>query len=225
MIIIQARQLVETEVPPQLQRVRLMLHLLSPYPHALCFSLNSTGFLSQSEWPADYLLWRREKIRRRERYCRYTQWEREWEKHFLTMGLEIAVRVRCYPEDKYGYSRKHCVPITASHFSTGPPEPESSKRVKDVRTSPLGSAWVEKHGKVERDQAVLWVFTSTWSYRFYRAVEEVYMLLQHPVDLKLCREAHSSIIDISDGGKAGCSCLILSFFFGESPLLEKGYLK
>lgn len=104
MIIIQARQLVETEVPPQLQCVRLMLHLLSPYPHALCFSLSSAGFLSQSEWPDDYLLWRGEKIRRRERYCRYTQWEREREKHFLTMGLEIAVRVRCYPEDKYGYS-------------------------------------------------------------------------------------------------------------------------
>lgn len=50
------------------------------------------------------------------------------------------------------------------------------------------------------------------------------MLLQHPVDLKLCREAHSRIIDISDGGKAGFSSLILFNFFCESPLLEKGYL-
>ncbi len=116
---------------------------------------------------------------------------------------------------------KHCVPITASHFSVGPPEPESSKRVKDVSTSPLGSAWIEKQGKVKRDQAVLWVFTSTWSYRFYRAVEEVCMLLQQPVDLKLCREAHSSVIDISDGGKAGFSCLIIFSFFGWKPIVRK----
>ncbi len=59
----------ETDAPPVVS--------LPTYPHALCFSLNSAGFLSQSEWPADYLLWRRETIRRRERYCRYTQWERK----------------------------------------------------------------------------------------------------------------------------------------------------
>lgn len=172
MIIIQARQLVQTVVAPQLQRERLMLHLLSPYPHAHCFSLNSAGFHSQSEWPADYLLWRREKTGR-ERYCKRER-ERKGEhvKHFPTMGLEIAARVRCYPEDKYGYSRKHCVPITASHFSAGPPEPESSKKVKDVRTISSGLCLSRKAGKkVERDQAVLWVFTSIWSYHFYTAVE------------------------------------------------------
>jgi len=63
------------------------------------------------------------------------------------MGLEIAARVRCYPEDKYGYSQKYCVPITASHFSAGPPEPESSKRVKDVRTISSGLYLSKKAGK------------------------------------------------------------------------------
>ncbi len=54
MMIIQTRQLVETEVPPQLAARETdapPVVSLPTYPHALCFSLNSAGFLSQSEWP------------------------------------------------------------------------------------------------------------------------------------------------------------------------------
>lgn len=102
------RQLARIVVLPQLRRINLTVHLLSPHSHAVRCSLNSAAFQAASAQPGDHPLWDQSTEREGE--------EREKGEREGSGGCQIAESVRCYPWDKCGDLCKSCMSIMPSYL-------------------------------------------------------------------------------------------------------------